>query len=111
MTKSLKEHVKKLQEEIEHLKKIVDEKDKIIVKKNKEIDNLWPAAAKARKLFVDFCKVHNIKPTEKETKKVIKVAEHLEQMARKYMPSYRYGECKKPRLKPVDNDLFGIIRK
>lgn len=108
MNNNLKDQIKKLQKEIEHLKKIVDEKDKVIVEKDRVIDNLWPATAKARKLFTDFCKAHNIKPTEQETKKVIKVAEHLELMLKKYVPSYRYGENKKPRIKKNENDLFSL---
>jgi len=99
--------------EIEFLKKRISILENELKEKDKKNDAVWPAAAAQRKRVAEFCKAHNITPTEAERKKLIKVAEHLELMLRQYVPSYRYGEYGKgmKKAKNSTNKIPGLFDK
>ena len=97
--------------EIEFLKKRISILETELKEKDKKNDAIWPAAAAQRKRVAEFCKAHDITPTEAERKKLIKVTEHLELMLRQYKPDYRYGDWGKGMKRKKMNktpDLFDM---
>lgn len=54
--------------EIEFLKKRISILENELKEKDKKNDAVWPAAAAQRKRVAEFCKAHNITPTEAERK-------------------------------------------